>query len=60
MLQRLQIFLAQVKAKFYWTKSDKLYILCIKKKKLLKSIQQYNEFNEVIKQNGYYIYEFEK
>ena len=39
-------------------KSDKLYILCIEKKKLLKSIQQENEFNKVIKQNGYYIYEF--
>ena len=23
-----------------------------------KCIQQYNEFNKVIKQNGYYIYEF--
>ena len=39
-------------------KSDKSYIPCIEQKKLLRSIQQYNEFNKVIKQNGYYIYEF--
>ena len=40
-------------------KSDKLYILFIEKKKLLKkNIQQYNEFTKVMKQNGYYIYEF--
>ena len=38
-------------------KSDKSYVLCIEKKKLLKSIQQYNEFNKVTEQNGYYIYE---
>ena len=34
------------------------YILNIDKKKLLKSIQQYNEFKKVIKQNGQYVYEF--
>ena len=28
-------------------------ILCIEKKKLLKSIQQYNEFNKVPENNGY-------
>ena len=39
-------------------KSGKLYIPLIEKKKLLKSIQQYDEFNKVIKQNEYYIYEF--
>ena len=39
-------------------KSEKAYILYIKQKKLLKSIQQNNEFNKVVKQNGYYIYEF--
>ena len=39
-------------------KSDKLYILCIEQKKLLKSVQQFNEFNKVIKKNEYYIYEF--
>ena len=33
-------------------KSGKLYNLCIKQKKLLKTIQQYNKFNKVIKQNG--------
>ena len=41
-------------------KSVKSCILWIKQKKLLKSIQKYNEFNKVIKENGYYIYEFEK
>ena len=41
-------------------KSEKLYILSIEQKELLKSVQQYNEFNKVIKQNGYYIYEFWK
>ena len=35
-------------------KSVKSYILCIEQ----KSISQYNEFNKVIKQNGYYIYVF--
>ena len=39
-------------------KLHKLWTLCIKQQKLLKSIQQYNEFNKVIKQNGYYINEF--
>ena len=39
-------------------KSGKLYILYIEKKKLLKSIQQYNEFSKVINQSGCYIYEF--
>ena len=39
----------------YNHKSNKSYIICIKKKKLLKSIQQYNELNKVMKQNGFYI-----
>ena len=34
-------------------KSDKPFILCTEKKKLLKNMQQYNEFNKVIKQDGY-------
>ena len=37
-------------------KLNTLHILCIDQKKLQKSIKQYNEFNKVIKQNGYYIY----
>ena len=37
-------------------KSGKLSILRIKQKKLLKRVQQFNKFNKVIKQNGYYIY----
>ena len=50
-------------------KSAKLYILSIEQEKLLRtrqtllrpreSIQQYNELNKYIKQDGYYIYEFQ-
>ena len=39
-------------------KSDKSYIFCIEQKKLLKKYMIYKEFNKVIKQNGYYFYEF--
>ena len=39
-------------------KFAKPYIFYIKQNKLLKEYKQYNEFNKVIKQNGYYIYEF--
>ena len=39
-------------------KSEKSYIFCILKNKSRKSTQQYNKFTKVIKQNGYYIYEF--
>ena len=60
MLQKLPIALAQEKAgntsENLLNKSDKLYILCIKQKKLLKNMQQYNKFNKVIKQNGCCIY----
>ena len=52
MLQRLPITLAKVKA---GTTSENLlneiwqiYILCIDQKKLLKSIQEHNEFNKSI------------
>ena len=38
-------------------KSDKLCVLVSRKRNYKKSIQQYNEFNKAIKQNGYYIYE---
>ena len=36
------------------------YILYVEQQKLLKSVQQYkyNEIIKVIKQNGYYIYDF--
>ena len=64
MLQKLLIALAQVRTGFTSENllneirhSYKSYIFCIKGKKLLKSIEQYNELNN-IKQNGYYIYEF--
>ena len=39
-------------------KLNKSYILCIKQKKLLKKYTQYNEFNKIIKQKEYYVYEF--
>ena len=61
MLQILPIACAQVKA---GNTSENLpneirqIIYSLLKKKLLKSIKQYNELNKVIKQNGYYIYEF--
>ena len=32
-------------------------MLRIEQKKLLKSMQKYNEFNKVKQQNGYYIYQ---
>ena len=62
MLQRLPIALAQVKAD---SKSENLldeirqiiYSL-YRAKKLLKNIQQYDKFNNAIKENAYYIYEF--
>ena len=56
MLQRLPIPLAQVKAvntsENLLNEIRKLYVICIEQKKLLKSIQQKDEFNKVIKQNG--------
>ena len=62
MIQRLPIALAQVKA---GNTSENLlneirqviYSLYQAKEITKKSIQQYNEFNKVIKKNGYYIYE---
>ena len=64
MPQRLPIALAQVKAD---SKSENLldeirqiiYSL-YRAKKLLKNIQQYDKFNNAIKENAYYIYEFWK
>ena len=29
-----------------------------KQKKLIEIVQQYNEFNKIAKQNGYYLYKF--
>ena len=58
MLQSLPIALAQGKhaihLKTYYMKSDKLYILCIAQKKLLKKLYD-NIMNSI---NLYYIYEF--
>ena len=64
MLQRLQIVLAQVQAGN--TAGNLLNEICQiictlyrgKERNYEKSLEQYNEFNKVIKQNGYYIYEF--
>ena len=64
MLQRLPIVLAQVQAGN--TAENLLNEICQiicplyreKERNYEKSLQQYNEFNKVIKQNGYYIYEF--
>ena len=64
MLQRLPIFLAQVNA---GNTSENLlneirqivYSLYRAKKKLLKSIQQHNQINMIIK-NEYYVHEFKK
>ena len=60
MLQRLTIVLAQVKA--YNTSENLLnefrqiiYSL-YREKEITKKV--YNKFNKVIKQNGYYIYQF--
>ena len=61
MLQRLPIALSQVKA---GNTSENLlneirqiiFFLYREKEVTKKSIQQYNEFNKVIKQNEYYIY----
>ena len=39
-------------------KPGKSCILCIEERKLLKSIQQNNEFNKGIIQNWYYTYAF--
>ena len=38
-------------------KSGKLYIPCIEQGNYWKAIRQYNEFNKVLKKNGYCIYE---
>ena len=63
MLQRLSIALAQVKTgqitKIYLNKIRQIiYSLYGAKQITKKSRYQYYEFNKVIKQNGYYIYEF--
>ena len=42
-------------------KSEKLYISLYRAKKITKKgYNNFNDFNKVIKQNGYYIYEFWK
>ena len=59
---RLPIALAQVKAdntsENVLNEIRKIFILYIAEKKLLKSIQQCNEFIKVMKQNRHYSYEF--
>ena len=63
MLQRLPIALAQVKAGNTFENllneiKKIIYSLHREKEVTKKSMQQYNELNKFIKQNGYYIYEF--
>ena len=62
MLQRLPIALAQVKAgntsENLLNEIRQIMYFLYREKKITKSIQRYNELNKVIKQNGYYIYEF--
>ena len=62
MLQRLPIALAQVKAgntsENLLNEIRQIMYFLYREKEITKSIQQYNELNKVIKQNGYYIYEF--
>ena len=64
MLQRLPIALAQVKAgdisENLLNEIRQIIYSLYREKEVTKkvSIQRYNEFNEVIKQNGYYVYKF--
>ena len=65
MLQRLPIALAQVKAGNTFENLLNLimqimYSLYRAKEITKKSKKQYNECNKIIKQNGCYIYEFQK
>ena len=65
MLQRLPIVLAQLKAgnisESLLNENRKIIYSLYRAKETIKtSIEQYNEFNKVIKQKGYYIYEFWK
>ena len=65
MLQRLPRALAQVKAgntseNLLNESRQIIYSLDREREISKKCIQQYNEFNKVIKQNWYYIYEFWK
>ena len=60
MLQRLSIALAQVKvgntSENLLNEIHQVTYSLYQKKNLQKSIQQYNEFSKVIKQNGGFIY----
>ena len=61
MLQRLPIALSQVKAgntsENLLNEIRQIIFFLYREKEVTKiSIQQYNEFNKVIKQNEYYIY----
>ena len=64
MLQRLPIALAQVKAgdisENLVNEIRQIIYSLYREKEVTKkvSIQRYNEFNKVIKPNGYYVYKF--
>ena len=61
MLQRLSIALAQVKAgntsENILNEMRQIIYSLYRAKEITENVQQCNEFNKVIKQNGYYIYE---
>ena len=62
MLQRLPVVLAQVRAgntsENLSNETRQIIFFASRPRSYQKSIQQYNEFNKVIKQNGNYIFEF--
>ena len=62
MIQRLPVALAQVKAGNTSGNSlmntDNSYIFLCREKEVTKKVYKNDKFNEVIKQNEYYIYEF--
>ena len=63
MLRRFPIALPQVKAvntskNLLSEISRIIYSFVSKERTYQKGIQQYDELNKVVKQNGYYIYEF--
>ena len=63
MLQRLSIALAQVKAsntsENLLNEITQIIYSLYREKEITKNVyKQYNEFNKVIKQNGYFIQEF--
>ena len=42
---------------YEWNQTDHMFFVS-RQRNYWKSLQEYNEFTKVIKQNGFYIYEF--